>query len=233
MTRVAIDTSTRRTTVAWESGGEILQLSSEEPRQARVLASMMQDVLGQIGGARALSQVVVGVGPGSFTALRIGISFAKGLCRAFDTPAIAVGSTLAACVEHAGSRPVLVAMDARKGELFGGIYGAGGKEIVPLQVDASEAWAETMRRHAEATNALVVGDGLDCSPELFDWVGASDRLPMDTHGPSARALLIYAAAHRLPTVQAGAIEPLYLRASDAELNGPRSLRIPVAGQDSE
>ncbi len=171
--------------------------------------------------------MVVGVGPGSFTALRIGISFAKGLCRAFDIPAIAVSSVDACCIEHRGATSVLVAMDARKGELFGGIYDTGAEVRVPLLVDVAAAWVDSMRARSEGLDLMVVGDALDSSPDLFSWVPSERRLAMTTHGPSARALLLYAADRGLQRVDASRIEPLYLRASDAELNGPRALKVPA------
>lgn len=225
MIRLAIDTSTHLTSVAWEVDGAIHTLTSTEGRASVRLATMVQEALGAVGGAQALECVVVGVGPGSFTALRMGISFAKGLCRAFDVPAIAVPSVAAATANVSDADAVLVILDARKGELHGGLYGPRSAVLEPYRVLRRDDWIATMVPRAMELGALVTSDLRDLAellPELdparvraWGWCGG------------APSLLAYARLKGLEAEFAGSIEPLYLRPSDAEISGPRPLRVPV------
>jgi tRNA threonylcarbamoyladenosine biosynthesis protein TsaB len=88
--------------------------------------------------ATDLAQVRIGVGPGSFTGLRIGMSFAKGLCAAIQAPLFAVSSfdgvAWGAAVQRgfADGISALVCADARRDEVFAAEYKAQGGEVIRL-----------------------------------------------------------------------------------------------------
>jgi tRNA threonylcarbamoyl adenosine modification protein YeaZ len=100
-----------------------------------------------------LAQVVIGVGPGSFTGLRIGMSFAKGLACAGKVPIAGLSSFLGiakrrAMVEGA-SGPLLVISDARRQEVFAGEYRLEGGDVVQVQaptIVADSAVSEWIQR---------------------------------------------------------------------------------------
>jgi tRNA threonylcarbamoyl adenosine modification protein YeaZ len=74
-------------------------------------------------GVGDLAGVVVADGPGSFTGLRIGIAFAKGLCRAAGIPLLVAPSLMAAALAaSAGAAPVLVEYDALRGDVYRAAY---------------------------------------------------------------------------------------------------------------
>jgi len=89
---------------------------------------------------RALNCVLVADGPGSFTGLRIGAAFAKGLCRALGVPLLTAPSLLGAAARAAavsGCAPpleVVVRYDALRGECYRAVYriGTGGAEVLAI-----------------------------------------------------------------------------------------------------
>jgi tRNA threonylcarbamoyl adenosine modification protein YeaZ len=181
----AYDTATTVSACALVRGGEVV---GERLTEARSVLAAADELLRAEGlGQPDLEAIVVGIGPGSFTSIRIGIATARGLGLALGIPAAGV-STLEA---FAGGVPVI---DARRGEVFS----AGPAIARPADL---------------AVGGLrLVGDGAVRYRALFEAAGA--EVPPDNdpaHLPSA-ALLAARAAEFGP---ADAIEPLYLRAPDA------------------
>jgi tRNA threonylcarbamoyladenosine biosynthesis protein TsaB len=82
----------------------------------------------------SLDRVAAGVGPGSFTGLRVGISVAQGIALALGKPAVGVGSLRAMCRGVPASLPGLRCAfgDARRGELFAAAYGAAGEHVAGI-----------------------------------------------------------------------------------------------------
>jgi len=140
---LAIDTSGSSSEIALRIGGEFFErsvvgaLSHDEQ-----LAASVQELLETAGcETRALSNIIVGIGPGSFTGLRIGLAFAQGLALSTGAPLSIVSSLKAAAFCARGRSGALVAFsDARRGEAFlGGWFDLNGKireflseRIVPI-----------------------------------------------------------------------------------------------------
>lgn len=128
---LALDTSTPRAYVAvvrLGSTGEadaVVELqSSGRNSHHEELARLTDEALTGLGvGVRALSQVVIGAGPGSFTGLRIGYSFARGLALSVGISMRGVSSLLGAAWEfRSGGSPIVAVLDAGRGEVFSAIY---------------------------------------------------------------------------------------------------------------
>lgn len=131
---LALETSSRRGSVALlEDQRLIACLEHEQPNShAERLLPMVEQLLTEAGWPKSsLDRLGVGVGPGSFTGLRVGIALAEGLSVGLDRPLCGVGSLRAmafgALAEHPGACCAL--LDARRDELFVAVYGAEGVEM--------------------------------------------------------------------------------------------------------
>jgi tRNA threonylcarbamoyl adenosine modification protein YeaZ len=123
---LALETATDRPSLALGSpgspGGDRRVASRHE--LSREIERLATALLGEHGiAARDLAGVAVADGPGSFTGLRIGIAFAKGLCRAAGLGLFTAPSLMAAARQAArGYEPVVVEYDALRGEVFRAAY---------------------------------------------------------------------------------------------------------------
>jgi tRNA threonylcarbamoyladenosine biosynthesis protein TsaB len=133
---LALDTATGRPTLALgtpaDPGADIPLPGRRE--LSRDIERLAAGLLGARGArVQGLAGVVVADGPGSFTGLRIGIAFAKGVCRAVGVPLLAAPSLLGAARAAApDGAAALVAFDALRGDVFRAAYrfGAGGVEVL-------------------------------------------------------------------------------------------------------
>jgi tRNA threonylcarbamoyladenosine biosynthesis protein TsaB len=193
MLTLAFDTATDSATSALVDDGEVL---GERTSRAVTLLEDIDALLRQ-GGAhpRDLGALVVGVGPGSFTGVRIGLSAARGLAFALDLQGAGVSTLDALAAGAPGAVPVV---DARRGEVF-------------TLIDGSPAVLAPADMRVEA-GGVYVGDGALRYRELLEQRGAvvppeSD----DRHRPRAR----FHAQLARDFGPVEEIEPLYLRVPDA------------------
>lgn len=144
MRTLALETSTRRGSVALlEDGRLVSSLEHEQPNaHAELLLPLLERALAAAGWAKSsLDRLGVGVGPGSFTGLRVGIALAEGLSVGLDRPLIGVGSLMAMAAGGLSERPhgpCCALLDARREELFAAVYIDGHRELhapvaLPLQ----------------------------------------------------------------------------------------------------
>lgn len=147
---LAFDTATDHPSLALgspESPGEDVLVASRRDLSRDIEAATRSLLARAQVGLGDLAGVVVADGPGSFTGLRIGIAFAKGLCRASGLPLVAapslLGAALRACEGRGESEAtVLVEYDALRGDVYRAVYrfgpagpaggGAGARERVDV-----------------------------------------------------------------------------------------------------
>ena len=167
-----------------------------------------------------LGVIAVDVGPGLFTGMRVGLATAKALAMALRLPMIGITSLdlLAFPVRHT-DRVVVPVIDARKGEVYWSMYRQvpGGLQQVaaPTVGPVDELVADLLAR---SQDVLLVGDGaMRYREEILD--GYHCEIGGDAH-PSAAPLvqLAHARALREEWVSPHEIEPVYLRAPDAQIN---------------
>lgn len=221
MNILALDTTTLLGSVAVVSDGVVLAESSTRVRatHSEEILPVIHDVLTRAKTALSkLDAIAVGIGPGSFTGVRIGLATARGLQIATGIQLFGV-SSLDALAASAWSAPgcVVCVLDARRGEVFASLYDVKGGDrerlIGPL-AGTPESVAARVNDVLGGRNAVVVGD-LDAA--LRARFGAALRYAPSVAGtPQARFL-----AHEVEAGRAlkddGAMEPLYLRDIDAKL----------------
>jgi tRNA threonylcarbamoyladenosine biosynthesis protein TsaB len=161
MRLLAVDATTPRESVAvvWEGEvrGEVRVVSSDS--HSRRLVPSIDFLLRGLGLVPAeLEGFAVTVGPGSFTGLRVGISTVQGLALAAGRPCLGLSALDVLAARIAGAAPHLVAlMEASRGEVFAGLYDAGGAPLEPPAVTALEPWLTHLPPGCAFTGDAVAG----------------------------------------------------------------------------
>ncbi len=240
---LGFDTSTTATAVALRlADGRTTQERDDPPEGAHPghatrLLEMARAVLarGDVGWSE-IDRIAVGIGPGSFTGLRVGVATARGLAQSLSIGLVGVSSPLALAAgafaahpragePHARPDAVLAVIDARRGEVFAAAYeraeGAAAHELASPRALAPQELASVLAE-AEAAAAgaprswLAVGDGALRFRAQLEAAGV--RTPpgsSQVHLLSAAAICTLG-AHAAPAGLHDAL-PDYRRRPDAEL----------------
>ena len=208
MNLLALETSTDVGSIAlWRSGEIFLRACPTGISHSATLLPLIAATMAEAGlGFADLHGIAFGTGPGSFTGLRVACAVAQGLAFAHDLPLFPV-CTLEALAFSSGAQRVLVALDARMGEIYFGCFEAArvvGKigvyppSAVPLP--ESDGW-------------LACGNGLAAYPLLREHLSAYVGRWMPELMPSAEAIARLAAP-RLASgqgVDVADAAPVYVR----------------------
>lgn len=205
---LALETATDPGSLAlWRDGKVIARTCPDGLSNSQTLLPLAESTLREAGlGFADLDAVAFGVGPGSFTGLRVSCGVAQGLAVARDLPLLGVGTLEAMALDSGGER-VIVALDARMGEVYYAIFEDGEVQgeigvyppaAVPLP--SSSGW-------------LACGNGLAAYPALRERLSAVVATWMPEILPSAAAIARLAAP-RLASgerVDPADAVPLYVR----------------------
>lgn len=195
---LSIETGTDICSVALANDGELMALrESDEGRDhAKKVALFVDELLRETGVQPSdLDAIAVGKGPGSYTGLRIGVSFAKGMCYALDIPLIAIGS-LDALTEVAredydagildieeeewAKAKLCPLVDARRMEVYAEVYDNEGKALTDV---VAEVVTEDSFKEWRKDKFVIFGNGAKKCTELL-----SDAIFVDI-APSARGIV--------------------------------------------
>jgi tRNA threonylcarbamoyladenosine biosynthesis protein TsaB len=212
---LAFDTATPATTVALADGENVLESRDDPPAGARPrhtsrLMPLIAELLEEAGWTwDRLDRVAVGVGPGTFTGLRIGIATARALARARGLALVGV-STLESLSLNSDGENICAVLDARRGEVFAAAWKHRRPALQAAALDpaALAAWL--------SPDALAIGDGAVAFRGVLERSGA--LIPDD----GSDLHRVTAVNHCRLGVLADAsdpdaVRPEYLRPPDAEI----------------
>ena len=209
---LALDTSLDACSVAlYDSATEAMLASASEvigKGHAERLMAMLTDVMARSGvGFDAVDRIGVTIGPGSFTGIRVGLATARGLALASGKPVVGISTLDAIACAAPGEDPVMVVLDARRGEVYAGLYDGNRSPIsastlMPLALCATAVTAAVAKMFGSGANLVAAAQPTD----VFS-ISGHDGVPDIGH--VARLTAVAAALSQPP-------KPLYLRAPDAK-----------------
>lgn len=198
--------------------------SASERRHAESLTPMIQFVCEQAAvGMHDIDAIAVDIGPGLFTGMRVGMATAEAMSWALSIPIVPVCSldVLAYAVTRCDDL-VASCLDARRGEVYWAMYrsddsGVPHRLTEPVVTPPGDLVGLLLERDQ---NIVCVGTGSTRYAEELSQVPRVTTWDATFSNPTARSLVSIAAhkALREQWVSADQLEPMYLRAPDAEIN---------------
>ena len=222
---LALDTSHGITSVALIDVQQNILLEKFEDAEVRASDRVMSVIVAALEEASvspaSLSLIVSGVGPGSFTGIRVAMASAKGIAMAHDIPMLPISSllTLAAGV---GSGLVAPCLNARRGEVFGAIYRFDGGSVQTLLADAiftPDIFVSSLQASLQSYGEKIhlVGDGVPfldrASLAVKDLVISEEVRPR----VAASLLALSDVVANREWQEARSLGPNYLRLSEPEI----------------
>jgi tRNA threonylcarbamoyladenosine biosynthesis protein TsaB len=207
--------------VALVEGRRLLgeQIVSEPPHRAASLLVSIDQLLGACGRDLDWVQTIaLSIGPGSFTGLRIGLGTALGLCFGTERAIVPVPTLGALSLHAAGFHRVAPLLDARKGQVYAGLYGPGAEALGEDRVSDPLPFLEGL---AGGGSVALLGPGAMLYRNEIETLlgGEATLLPAALGWPRPATVgllgvdLLAAGGARRPEE----VELRYLRPSDAEL----------------
>ncbi len=203
---LAIDTALETCSAAVVSGGRTLAARSEPMARGHQerLAPLVAEVMAEAGiGFDVLDRIGVTVGPGSFTGLRVGLAFAKGLGLALDRPVIGVGTLQAMAAGVPGCAAAVI--DARREQVYVQAFRDGAPLTEPMALGLEDA--ASALGVLDGGPSVLLGSGAPLLAQAFPAARVESGSAPD---PVRLAALAAAAEPATP-------QPVYLRAPDAKL----------------
>ena len=161
-----------------------------------------------------LDLIVVNRGPGSFTGIRSGVALARGLALAAGLPVLGVTSheALLADLEPSSGRSTMIALDARRGEVYVQAFASDGHALGEIEAKVPALVVDDLKSGAwrvAGSGAVLVSDGLGDDPD----VEVIETAPVDA-GKVMRAAAARLSAGETPA-SGFTLQPLYIRDPDA------------------
>ncbi|MCT8972142.1 tRNA (adenosine(37)-N6)-threonylcarbamoyltransferase complex dimerization subunit type 1 TsaB [Microbaculum marinisediminis] len=216
MNILAVDTALSACSVAILLGDRAVVRCEPMPRgHAEALMPMLADALAEAGiGYGAIDRFAVTVGPGTFTGVRVGVAAVRGLALATGRPAVGVTTleALAATARRREAVAMLVAMDARRDEIYAQTFSAEGEPTSRPQIRRLDDLIDGLADAGTAAGMAVVGSAAEMVADAARAAGREARV-LGTDSAPDPLEIARIASERAPE---GPVRPLYLRAPDAK-----------------
>ena len=197
-----------------DSGKTWMKETREAMSHLRRLAALIEELLREQSLKPAdLTAVAASIGPGSYTGIRIGVSTARAFAQAAQLPCISVPTLdmFRLCAD--GERPVAVIFNARRGQVYGAVFGADGSDILAPGPYMLTDVLEAVREHGLAP--IFYGDGIDAyADQLEEYEKAPEEVRYQTAALAARYAC--SAFHQGGTCGYEDLKPDYMRKTEAE-----------------
>lgn len=213
---LSVESSAELCSVALSKGGVLInqKVSKNKREHASLISTLTAELFKESGfTVQQLQGVAISEGPGSYTGLRVGLSFAKGLCFALKIPLIAI-STLDLLVqivlemgEQTNVKSIVPVIDARRMEVYTATYSSSGErltKVAPLVVESNSFDPLFLKG-----KVLFCGDGAEKLTEVIE----SDKAHFMPMNPMAEGMvkLAHKAFKEGEFVDYKIFEPLYLK----------------------
>ncbi|HTY55809.1 MAG TPA: tRNA (adenosine(37)-N6)-threonylcarbamoyltransferase complex dimerization subunit type 1 TsaB [Candidatus Binataceae bacterium] len=240
---LGLETGSPIASVGLVAGGRLLgHISRAVESHGKKLPALVDELLESAAlRLEQLTAVAVGIGPGSFTGLRIGLAYAKGLAWSGGLPILGINSLDAMALgasRHPIARPDAVIcpiLDARKGEVYAALYRATATAVEKISDDMIvDPGHLTARIGGEA---IFVGEGVSVhGARLTDAMGKrASILDNDEHSDSRGMMVAALGVARIASGDVDSVlslQPSYVRSLEAALGGQAAARLETAGMEA-
>jgi tRNA threonylcarbamoyladenosine biosynthesis protein TsaB len=211
---LALDTTSEHGSIAVRSNGQtVAEVAIHAPDGfAHLIFQRIEQELSKAGvDLTSIDCFAAGSGPGSFTGIRVGLSAVKGLAETMGKPAVGI-SNLQALSSFGKKRLRAVVLDARRGEVYGAVYGADLNPVAPESVLLFPKWLATLN---EPEYEFISTQG---NPFWLALQGTRFADMPFTEAPKSLAGAVALCAERAgPWPDPVVLDANYVRRSDAEL----------------
>ena len=217
-TILALDTSTNLCSVAVVSGENVIEIQRDLPRaHNQHILAMVDEALGD-RSLNSVDLIACGVGPGSFTGIRVSVGVAQGLGWSLDIPVVPICS-LASQAQSVLLPPgtcILSVMDAQIGQVYWAWFEVAKAGLVELRAPSVSSPAEVTGPNGEplsqvALGFVILGDGSGLVSDAHDALTMRDILAEARPRPSNTALAFLDQIDQSLLLQASELEPRYVQ----------------------
>lgn len=185
--------------------------TDEEMAHLRNLTPMIDEILKENNiKPKELSKIACSVGPGSYTGIRIGVSTARAMAQALGIPCVPISSLGQFKILCNGEDDIAVIYNARRGQVYGSIFGSSGEEILKPGPYMLTEVLDVIKE--KKINPVFYGDGIDFYKEKLNGFRLA---PVETRYQKANMTVI-SAMHSDVEVGYNDLLPQYMRETEAE-----------------
>ena len=231
---LALDTTTRAGSVAVTRNDQVLTIVEGDPTRTHGerLPAEIETALERAGvKASELDLLVVGAGPGAFTGLRIGLATVQGLAMVLRTPVVGISAldalADAALMDLSIAPPIVAWMDAQRGEVFSACYNAAASTPIEPPTVGPPEWMLAHLPVMDSSRLTFIGDGALKHESIIRAIRGGDTQIVG-HPHSLAPILARLGRLQAARGAAGpphALQPLYVRRPDAEIDREREAKV--------